>query len=147
MAAILTLSGSWDSKVRITVSEAISGRFFIGKRFTFVTPWSLRASSSSSSPSAIGRWIGPNMTPFLLLAELFGREQMTGRFAILSKLSSFFCWSRSIGVTDRSPPLSTIASLGLPTVLPISSWINFLEEVGTSLKLNYYGSETCLKVA
>jgi hypothetical protein len=35
----------------------------------------------------------------------------------------------------------------LPTVLPISSWINFLEEVGTSLKLNYYGSETCLKVA
>ena len=144
MAAILTLSGSWDSKVRITVSEAISGRFFIGKRFTFVTPWSLRASSRSISPSAIGT---PKMTPFLLLAELFGREQMTGRFAILSKLSSFFCWSRSIGVTDRSPPLSTIASLGLPTVLPISSWINFLEEVGTSLKLNYYGSETCLKVA
>ena len=107
MAAILTLSGSWVSKVRITVSEAISGRFFIGKRFTSVTPWPLRASNSSSSPSAIGT---PKMTPFLFLAELFVREQMTVRFTILSKLSSFFCWSRSIEVTDRSPPLSTIAS-------------------------------------
>ncbi len=75
------------------------------------------------------------MTPFLLLAKLFGREQMTGWFTIISKLSSFFCWSRSIGVTDRSPPLSTIASLWLPTVLTISSWIYFLEEVGKSLKL------------
>lgn len=121
MAAIFTLSGIGEEKVRITVSERISGCPFIGSRFTWVTFWDESAARISSSLSGMGT---PKMTPLKILEEIevTGSVHETALPATSVRFRRISCCSLETGRAERSPPCITSESLTSPASSLRARW-------------------------
>lgn len=120
-AAIFTLTGIGEEKVRITVSERISGCPFIGSRFTWVTFCDESAARISSSLSGMGT---PKVTPLQILEEI----EVTGSVheialpATSVKFMSISRCSLETGRAERSPPCNTSESLTSPASSLRARW-------------------------
>ena len=113
----MILSGTSFTKVSSTVVEGEPGELRIGSHLTCVTCWSARASRISSSASLIGI---PKITPTLLAVDRVGRVLDAGLPAGVLMLSSTCCCCKSVGLTDRSPPGSTVESRGSPMAVQMA---------------------------